>query len=373
MKKLSVFFSSALLLLTSCGDAVSPFNFSGKIEGVSSDTLLLYYSDVHTGKWFAVDTVPMVNGCFETTVPDSIMLEISLAAKRRYNSKEGQIVGDQVYFFPGDRMQLKGYMPFGVEASGTALYDGLAKYDDYVQFTKRLAAIETEINATDDDAQEDSLYDISDRLTDSLNTVKFNMIKAEPNTDMAGFLSLDLSPEIGVEAMKRLTEEVKQGAFSDLIAEAAEGYQRDIDVAKAAQAIQPDCVAPDFKLPGLDGKEKTLADFRGKYVVLDFWGTWCGWCIAGIPQMKTYYKKYQKQVEFVGICSFDTEEKWRAAVAKHEIPWVNLLDNEVTDVVKTYGISGFPTKIIIDGQGKIVAVFEGESEEFYAKLDAMFK
>ena len=51
-------------------------------------------------------------------------------------------------------------------------------------------------------------------------------------------------------------------------------------------------MAPDFTLNDINGKPLALSSLRGKYVVIDFWGSWCGWCIKGIPKMKEYYAKY---------------------------------------------------------------------------------
>lgn len=99
----------------------------------------------------------------------------------------------------------------------------------------------------------------------------------------------------------------------------------------------------------------TLSSFRGKYVLLDFWGTWCGWCIKGIPEMKEYYAKYKDRIEFVGIDCRDTEEKWKEGVAKHELPWTNLYSGDGQEIVIAYGVQGYPTKIIIGPEGKIVA------------------
>ena len=109
-------------------------------------------------------------------------------------------------------------------------------------------------------------------------------------------------------------------------------------------------------------------------MVLDFWGSWCGWCIKGFPEMKKYYAKYKNKVEFLGIACGDTEKKWKDAVAKHEVPWLNVLNGkDDKDVSTMYAISGYPTKIVIDPQGEIARVVVGESPEFYTYLDGLFK
>ena len=131
-----------------------------------------------------------------------------------------------------------------------------------------------------------------------------------------------------------------------------------------------DVDAPDFTLTDINGKPLTLSSLRGKYVVLDFWGSWCGWCIKGIPQMKEYYKKYAGKFEILGIDCNDSEEAWRAAVDEYELPWLHVYCSD-EKVLKDYDIQGFPTKVIITPEGKIEQMIIGEDPEFYAILDKL--
>lgn len=142
-------------------------------------------------------------------------------------------------------------------------------------------------------------------------------------------------------------------------------------VAMESQAAADD--APDFTLNDINGKPLALSSLRGKYVVLDFWGSWCIWCIRGIPAMKEYYQKYAGKFEILGIDCNDPEDKWKAAVAEHELPWLHVYNPKESNLLETYGIQGFPTKIIISPEGKIVKTVVGESPEFYTALDELFK
>ncbi len=131
--------------------------------------------------------------------------------------------------------------------------------------------------------------------------------------------------------------------------------------------------APDFTLNDLDGKPLKLSSLRGKHVILDFWGSWCGWCIKGIPQMKEYYNKYKGEFEILGIDCNDSDQKWRDAVKKYELPWLHVYNPKSSSVLSDYGIQGFPTKIIIGPDGKIVKTIVGEDPSFYTLLDELFK
>lgn len=134
-----------------------------------------------------------------------------------------------------------------------------------------------------------------------------------------------------------------------------------------------DVKAPDFTLTDIDGKELPLSSLQGKYVVIDFWGSWCYWCMKGVPEMKAYYAKYNDKVEFLGVDCRDTEEQWKATVAEQEMPWKHVRNATPTDVLPLYGVKGFPTKVIVSPEGNIVKTIVGESPEFYEALDELLK
>ena len=133
-------------------------------------------------------------------------------------------------------------------------------------------------------------------------------------------------------------------------------------------------LAPDFELPDLQGNLLKLSSLRGKYVVLDFWGSWCIWCIRGIPRMKEAYSKYKDKMEILGVDCQDTEEKWKAAVEEHQLPWLQVRcpEDYLQTLGQQYRIQGFPTKVIIDPQGRLVKVVVGEDPAFYTFLDQLF-
>ena len=137
--------------------------------------------------------------------------------------------------------------------------------------------------------------------------------------------------------------------------------------------VQAD-LAPDFELPDLQGNPLKLSSLRGKYVVLDFWGSWCIWCIRGIPRMKEAYSKYKDKMEILGVDCQDTEEKWKAAVEEHQLPWLQVRcpEDYLQTLGQQYRIQGFPTKVIIDPEGRLVKVVVGEDPAFYTFLDQLF-
>ena len=196
-------------------------------------------------------------------------------------------------------------------------------------------------------------------------------IKSHPSSNVSLALAYELSER--EEAINCLTADVKNGPLSDIAAAIQADVDKENARKEAAKLVADGCQAPDFTLKDNNGKDLALSSLRGKHVVLDFWGSWCGWCIKGFPEMKKYYEKYKDRLEILGIDCNDKEEKWLDAIKKNELPWKHVFNPKDSDLTTKYAIQGFPTKIILDPNGKILKTVVGESPEFYTFLDELFK
>lgn len=154
----------------------------------------------------------------------------------------------------------------------------------------------------------------------------------------------------------------------------AKEQQQDPDVQYGAQLLKAGSIAPEFRLKGPDGKELALSDFRGKYVVLDFWASWCGDCRRDIPNIKALYEKYSpKGVEFVGVSFDDNAERWQNAIKEFELKYHQVSELKkwkTTDIYAAYGIKWIPTIYIIgpDGKVKLATVLSERAEQFLHNL-----
>ncbi len=153
--------------------------------------------------------------------------------------------------------------------------------------------------------------------------------------------------------------------------------QRKLD---AGRPYRSGSIAPDFVKKDMDGKEVSLEGLKGKYVLLDFWGSWCGPCRESHPHLKELYEKYGKKVVFVNVAVENVRDLeqarklWKQAVKEDDMTWTQILNNEGKkeyDLPKLYHITSFPTKILIDPEGKVIARFVGamaDPEEFLKAL-----
>jgi peroxiredoxin len=120
-------------------------------------------------------------------------------------------------------------------------------------------------------------------------------------------------------------------------------------------AGQTGSAAPVFTVKDDNGKELTLAQLSEgkKYVLLDFWASWCHPCRMEIPNLKAQYKLYSKKgFQIISISIDKKKSDWEKALKEEQLPWPNFLD--LTGVAGLYKVRMIPTMYLFDGQGKVV-------------------
>lgn len=131
--------------------------------------------------------------------------------------------------------------------------------------------------------------------------------------------------------------------------------------------------APDFLLPTVDGEAKiALSDYAGRYLVIDFWASWCPDCRKANPRMVDLYERYANddyRIDFLGI-SFDTDrEACLRAIEKDGLEWPQVSELKKwkeTDIARQYGIRWIPTVYVIDYKGEVL--FAGNDLDELEKL-----
>ena len=120
-------------------------------------------------------------------------------------------------------------------------------------------------------------------------------------------------------------------------------------------------VLPDFSSPVVDlkGNPISLAEYRGKVVLLDFWAVWCGPCLGEIPRIKAVYEKYHdKGFDVIGVSLDEDAAVLREFITEQEIPWRQIFDGQkwAGHLVQQYGVRGIPAPFLIDRKGKVISV-----------------
>ena len=149
-------------------------------------------------------------------------------------------------------------------------------------------------------------------------------------------------------------------------------FYRDLKIkAEKIRTLGQGAVAPDFQLPTPDGQQVTLSSYRGKYLLLVFWASWCGSCREEIPHLMDIHEKYHADgLDILSVSVDNKKEAWEKALAESNMPWTQVSDLKglKSAVAKLYGVQGVPAVWLINADGKIVAHnIRGE------QLDTMLK
>ncbi|HTG55703.1 MAG TPA: TlpA disulfide reductase family protein, partial [Niabella sp.] len=164
----------------------------------------------------------------------------------------------------------------------------------------------------------------------------------------------------GQERYNKLPQEIKKSSLGQAIQEELDKIRRG---ARGEQAFP-------FAATELRGGELKLSDYKGKYVLLEFWASWCVPCRKGNPHLLSIYTKYKdKGLEIIGVASDDRNpEAWKKAVDKDGIGvWKHILNGKTTNgdgsMSFHYGVITMPTKILVDQQGTIIGRYGADGED----------
>nr|WP_315028546.1 TlpA disulfide reductase family protein [uncultured Chryseobacterium sp.] len=212
---------------------------------------------------------------------------------------------------------------------------------------------------------------------EKIKTLRINYIKKNPALFSSLYNLLILSSQnnsIDEKELKNLyqilTSKYKNTPFGKKI-------QNKLD---ASESTQKGAYAPIFSALTINNEHFNLSDQKGKYIVLEFWGSWCIPCRKEHPTMIKLYNAYQsKGLEIIGIGNENAAyeegvKKLEKAVEKDGVPWIQILSNKEKnqDISGMYGIIRYSTKFLIDREGKIVKSYVGEEEDLEQDLTMIF-
>ncbi|TXH21815.1 MAG: AhpC/TSA family protein [Chitinophagaceae bacterium] len=380
MKKI-IFILTLIICQLSYAQSKS-FTVSGEIPGSDSEEISISYKD-SKGVYFSA-TTKVSDGAFSYTnnnINEMVMVSMSLRPKDRRNPSFRSFGGSstlQFFAYPGANVKFSGKVEDFVLAypSGDDANNGLTKYYKSVHpIMNEMVMLNSKISKNKDtsSAEFKNTKQLVNKLGQDLQNAKLKFIKENPSTVMSAWLLQDMMLRRDIENKEAIV------LFKNIDHKKLKDNSYYKDAAARVSGVSSTAIgelAPEIKSSHTyDEKLFSLSSLKGKYVVLDFWGTWCGPCISGMPHMKEYLEKYKSKMEMVGIASeSDDGSKWKEFLKKNsDYNWHQVLSRNDEDFILKYNVAGFPTKIIIDPSGKIIARYVGEGEDIYIKLDELLQ
>ncbi len=333
MKIKSLFILLAGLVILSACDFKSN---SYRVEGVIADSTLngqtIFITGKHAGN---IDSTVVTDSKFkfEGTIDTAQVVQLKI----------GNI--PTLFVLEGGKITMdleKGF------ATGTPQNDALKAFIEEVSNMQENMKSEMEAAQDDQEKQMELYNDLMKKAQD----LQLNLFKSNNNNALGAFVLSMILPNLPIPEADAL------------LAEAGELVKADNDVQEAIAKL--DLIRPtsegqpfsDFTIEYEDGSKASLSDYvgKGKYVLVDFWASWCGPCRAEIPNLKNLYAKYKdKNFEILGVAVWEKDvEDSKKAIKEEGMTWPQILDAQSIPT-EIYAIKGIPTIILFGPDGTIIS------------------
>ncbi|HUX84762.1 MAG TPA: TlpA disulfide reductase family protein [Chitinophagaceae bacterium] len=346
-RKLLIGIAGTLLLGACHHRPTNGYSITGNLTGFRGKLLVLAYQK--PDGFPSLDTFPVNNGHFtlSDTVGSPIFAQIATLDKS---------VGLPLFLERGDIRITGNLDSLDAIATGTpnndALQELLTQEKPVMMQMKAFQSVYSEAQAQNDTVKEADLQLQYEGLSNQLDTLMTTFISTHPKVILSAMLLKDMASSIDPEVLAQ-----DYAALDSGVKQSDEGKSLGAEVAVLNKVTTGE-VAPDFTQSDVHGNPVNLSQFRGKYVLLDFWASWCGPCRKENPNVVKAFQAYKnKNFTIVGVSLDEDRNAWIKAIQEDHLDWNQVSDLKYWDnaAAKLYGVQAIPANFLLDTSGRIIA------------------